>query len=91
MFSRLLKKTAKVLVAVCISALVLHSSDKSARIGNDAAGVSGDTVSAEDSAILAAYSKIEKKASSLIPSEVSRALSRLSEWIAEFFDTDIAP
>lgn len=91
MFSKLLKKAAKALVAVCISALVLHSSDNSARIGNDNAGASDGNVSAEDSAILAAYSEIEKRASSLIPSEVSRALSKISEWIAEFFGTDVAP
>lgn len=88
MFSRVLKKTSKALVAVCISALVLHSSDKSARIGNEDTDVSGAALSTEDSVIFEAYSEIEKRASSLIPSEVSRALSKISEWITEFFGTD---
>lgn len=80
MFLRLLKKTVKIFAVIYVFVLVLRFSGI-CESGDGFMFVS-EPIS-DGSALFEAYSEIEERASSLVPSVIRRALSRLSEWIAD--------
>ena len=86
---KILKKAVKLFVFAYIVLLVFRPESAERIIDCDASdgsiSVAGNEIPIDGSVIFDTYSGIEERASSLIPSEISKILSDVSEWLSGFF------
>lgn len=89
MIFRLVKKAVKYLVIVYVVLLVVRPSAAAEIIDCDASdgsiSIVGKEIPVDNLELLEAYSGIEKKASSLVPSEINKVIGELSDWISGLF------
>ena len=93
MFLKIIKKTAKLSLVVLLIILLLRPDKVENFIDCDASdgsiSVAGNEIPVGGSVILDVYSEVEKQASALIPSEISKLLESVSDWIKKTFsDTE---
>lgn len=90
MFLKLIKKSVKIFVIVYLVLLVFRPSKAEEILDCDVTdgsiSIVGNEIPVDSSGLFDAYSEIEEKASSLIPSGVNKILSDVSAWIKELFD-----
>ncbi len=92
MLFKIIKKSLKFFVILYFVLLVFRpeSAEKiiDCDVSDGSISVAGNEIPVDGTAIMETYSGIEEKASSLIPSGVSKFLSEISEWMSKFFTAE---
>ena len=89
MFFKIFKKAIKLSLIVLLVILVFRPDKAEGLIdcnpSDGSISIAGNEIPVNGSAIFDAYSEVEKQASSLIPSEISKLLESVSDWIKRTF------